>query len=123
MAYKKADMIEQSLKAIRENDLVFMDEIISFVPFSEKTFYNHRLQELQDIKQALDHNRIKTKQGLRKNWRISKSPALQIALYKLLASKEEYERLIQQKIDHTTGGEKISLPYDIKIESRKKSHS
>ena len=117
MAYKKADMIKQSLEAIKENDLVFVDEIIAFVPFGKNSFYNYKLNEVNEITKALDDNRIKIKQELRKNWRSSKSPALQIALYKLLATEQEYERLIQQKIDYTSKGESIR-PIEVNVDSQ-----
>ena len=116
MAYKKTDMIKQCLKAIEENDLVFIEEIIAFVPFNRATFYNHNLDKLDTIKKALDDNRIKIKVGLRKNWRESKSPALQIALYRLLATESEYDRLILQKVDHTSKGESLR-PLEISVDS------
>ena len=113
MAYKKDDMIKQCLEAIEEHDLIFVEEIITFVPFGKTTFYEHKLNESDIIKKALDDSRIKTKSVLRKNWRESKSPVLQIALYKLLATPEEYDRLIQQKIDHTSDGEPIGFSIEI----------
>ena len=116
MAYKKADMIKQSLEAIKENTLVFVEEIIAFVPFGKATFYNHNLDKLDDIKKELDNNRIRTKAGLRKNWRESKSPALQIALYRLLATESEYDRLVLQKVDHSSKGESIR-PIEISVDS------
>lgn len=116
MAYKKTDMIKQSLEAIKENDLVFVEEIIAFVPFGKATFYNHNLDKLDDIKKELDNNRIRTKAGLRKNWRESKSPALQIALYRLLATESEYDRLVLQKVDHSSKGESIR-PIEISVDS------
>ena len=116
MAYKKTDMIKQSLEAIKENNLVFVEEIIAFVPFSQATFYNHKLEQLEEIKKALDNNRIRTKAGLRKNWRESKSPALQIALYRLLATESEYDRLVLQKVDHSSKGESIR-PIEISVDS------
>ena len=121
MAHKKKDMIKLSLDAIKDNNLVFVTEIFAFVPFSQATFYNHKLEGLESIKKALDDNRVTTKAGMRKEWLKSTNATLQIALYKLLATNEEYDRLIQQKIDHTSDGDKISLPFDIQIESRKKT--
>jgi len=116
MAYKKADMIKQSLKAIKENELVFVEEIITFVPFNRATFYNHGLDKLDTIKKALADNRIKIKAGLRKDWRISKYPVLQIALYRLLATENEYDRLILQKVDHTSKGESVK-PMNVIVDS------
>ncbi len=117
MAYKKADMIKQSLKAIEENDLVFVEEIITFVPFGKTTFYDHELNESDSIKKALDDNRVKIKAGLRKDWRTSKYPVLQIALYRLLATEDEYDRLILQKVDHTSKGESLR-PLEINVDSQ-----
>ena len=107
MAHKKEDMIKLSLDAIEDNNLVFVTEIFAFVPFSQATFYNHKLEGLESIKKALDDNRVKTKSQMRKKWLESTNATLQIALYKLLATPEEYDRLIQQKLDHTTAGEKL----------------
>lgn len=117
MAYKKTDMIKQSLEAIKENNLVFVEEIIAFVPFGKTTFYEHKLNESNDIKKELDNNRITIKAELRKNWRGSKSPALQIALYRLLATESEYDRLVLQKVDHSTKGESIR-PLEISVDSQ-----
>lgn len=113
MAYKKADMIKQSLEAIEKNSLVFVEEIISFVPFSKRTFYDHKLHECDDITNSLQNQKVSVKAKLRKQWVDSKAPALQIALYKLLATEKEYERLIQQKVDHTTGGDRINYKINL----------
>jgi hypothetical protein len=107
MAYKKADMIKQCLNAIEENNLFFIEDIIAYVSFGKTTFYAHKLNESNDIKKALENNRIRMKINLRKNWADSKFPALQIALYRLLATEEEFKRLIQQRFDHTSMGERI----------------
>ncbi len=114
MAYKKEEMIKQSLEAIETNDLVFIEEIMSFVPFSKATFYNHNLDKLDDITKALGDKKIQIKSRLRKTWAESRSPILQIALYKLLASNEEYQKLIQQKIDHTSKGDSMQ-PINISV--------
>ena len=116
MAYKKADIIKQSLKVIKENELVFIEEIITFVAFNRATFYNHGLDKLDTIKKALADNRIKIKAGLRKDWRKSKQPVLQIALYRLLATEIEYDRLILQKVDHTSKGESVK-PMNVIVDS------
>jgi len=113
MAHKKEDMIKLSLDAIKDNNLVFVTEIFAFVPFSQATFYNHKLEGLESIKKALDDNRVTTKAGMRKEWLKSTNATLQIALYKLLATNEEYDRLIQQKIDHTSDGEAMGFTIGI----------
>jgi hypothetical protein len=110
MAYKTEEMIEMCMKAIEENGLMFIDEIIAFVPFTSKTFYNHNLQEIQTIKDAIYNNKIGTKVKLKKKWADSDNATLQVALYKLIGDKEEYIRLAnsRQEIDHTTKGQPIN---------------
>jgi len=108
MAYKRTDMISQCLKAIEEHNLVFQYELFSFVPFSQKTFHNHKLQDLPEIKSAFENSIIKQKVELRNSFRYSKSSAERIALYRLLATEHEFKRLVMNQIDHTSGGEKMT---------------
>ena len=110
-------MIQQCLKAIEDNNLVYIEEIVSFMPFGKNSFYNHKLNEVNEIKKAIEETKVKTKQQLRSKWFDSKSPALQIALYRLLATEKEYERLTIQRIDHTSGGDKIN-PINITVASK-----
>ena len=107
-------MIKQCLEAIQENKLVFIEEIIAFVPFSKSTFYERKLDESDNIKEQIAKNRIQIKSSLRAKWYKSSSPALQIALYRLLATEQEYERLILERVDHTSKGERIQ-PLNITV--------
>lgn len=115
MAYKKQDMIEQAVKAIEENDLIFIDEIFAFVPYSKATFYDKKLDESDTIKKAITESKIKTKSHLRKQWRKSDNPSLQIALYKLIGSDEEAEKLNGTKQKHEHTGE-IATTHCIRLE-------
>ena len=103
MAYKKADMINKCLKVIEKDDLVFIEQIITKVPFSSKTFYNHNLHEVQDIKDLLENNKTGRKEHLMNLWLVSDNATLQIALFKLLGTDEQYKRLAnaRQEIDQT----------------------
>lgn len=103
MAYKKQEMIDQAVNAINEHGLVYIDEILSFVPYSKATFYNKKLEQSDAIKKALTDNRVNTKSKLRKAWLKSKNPALQISLYKLIGTDDEVERLngSKQKVEHS----------------------
>ena len=114
MAYKKSDLVDQSIRAIKENNLIYQDEIFAFVSFSERTFYYHKLQNLQDIKKALSDSRIKLKTELRNEFRKSKNPTERIVLYRLLASEEEFKRIATSHYDHTSGGDKIQ-PLEITV--------
>lgn len=93
MAYDKDELIQMSLDAIEKNQLVFIDEVVTFLPCSRATFYNHELDKLDVIKDALNNVRTNVKTQLRHKWRDSDNAALQIGLMKLMATDEERKRL------------------------------
>ena len=109
MAFKKDELAEIAIKAITSKKLVFMDEVYAYLPCSRATFYNHKLEELDSIKGAIEKNRVDLKVGLRKKWYESENATVQIALYKLIGSEDESDRINSQKskIDHTTAGKPI----------------
>ena len=53
MAYKTKELEKQALEAIEKYKLFFIDDIVSYLPCSTATFYNHKLEELETIKEAL----------------------------------------------------------------------
>ena len=93
MAYDKNDLIKLSIEAINLHQLVFIDEVVTFLPCSRATFYNHELDKLDEIKDALNNIRTSVKTQLRNKWRDSDNAALQIGLMKLMATDEERKRL------------------------------
>lgn len=93
MAYDKKQMIKQSVEAIKEYDLIYIEEIFAYVPFGKTVFYREQLNKENTIIKELSKIKIKTKQHLRSQWKESKSPFLQHALYKLCANEDELERL------------------------------
>jgi hypothetical protein len=93
MAYDKNELIRLSLEAIEQHQLVFIDEVVTFLPCTRATFYNHELDKLDEIKDALNNVRVNTKSQLRNKWRDSDNAALQIGLMKLMATDEERKRL------------------------------
>ncbi|MCP3925040.1 MAG: hypothetical protein GY714_20880 [Desulfobacterales bacterium] len=87
-------LIKKIIRAIEVNDLCFMCEIPLFVPYSLRYLYDKKLHELQDIKVALDKNKINNKMQYRRNWlNFTAAPTLQIAGYKLIATEDELKRL------------------------------
>lgn len=103
MAYKKGELEKRALQLIESEKLYFHSDVWPLLGVSERTYYNHKLQELQSIKEALEKNRVRIKTTLRAKWQESNSAALQLALYKLVGTPDEIERLsmhnIKQRIE------------------------
>jgi hypothetical protein len=112
MAYDKAKLYEQAKEAIEKNNLFFIEDIVAFIPCDKTTFYRLfpvECNEYNDLKERLDQNKIKTKSGIRaKLWKSEKAAEL-LALYRLIATPEEHQKLNQSYIDHTSKGDKIEI--------------
>ena len=98
MAYKTSELEAKALEVIQKNRLVFIHEVASFMNISRQTFYTYGLDKLDSIKDALDLNKETIKAGLRKKWYESDNATVQIALYKLIGTDEESDRINSQKI-------------------------
>ena len=101
MAYDKAELEAQALQAIEDEKAVFIEEVVSYLPCSKSTFCVHKLDQSDAIKEALEANRVEAKKKLRKKWADGENATTQIALYKLLSTKEELKKISGQHIDHT----------------------
>lgn len=110
MAYKKADLERQALAAIKEHNLMFVTDVPTYLPCSVATFYNKKLEELESIKDALERNRVKVKNGLRAKWYKSDNPTVQIALYKLIGTEDEAHRLNGSRQEHRHAVDFSNLP-------------
>lgn len=98
MAYNKRDLEKQSLEAITKYNLLFIEDVCTFLPCSRSTFYEKDLDKSDAIKEAINDNKVKTKNKLRKKWYENGNPTTQIALYKLIGNGEELRRLTGQTI-------------------------
>lgn len=97
------------IEVIKENKIYSILDIFAFYKgCSRPTFYNNGLDKLDSIKNAIDDNKVITKQTLKSKWAESDNPTLQIALFKVICTDEERKSLSQQAVDHTTGGEKLN---------------
>lgn len=111
MAYTKKWIRDESIRIISEDpDIHFLSELCLFLPISRNQFYKRDLHKDDRIKEALYKNKTKLKSELRKKWKDSDNPALNIALYRLLATDRERQKLSQQHIDHTTKGDALPKP-------------
>ena len=110
MAYKSEDLLKKALEAIEKHKLFFIEDIIAFLPCSKPTFYEHFPNDSNAYKtmfQALEKNRTEIKTSLRSKWYKSNAPALQLALYKLIASPDEHRSLQMNYQDVTSNGKTI----------------
>ena len=117
MAYKTEDLFNKAIEQIKKNRLIFIEDIIAFLPCRKSTFYEHFPNDSDYYKkmfEELERNRTELKVSMRSKWYKSNAPALQMALMKIIASPEELRRLSMQHNDITTNGKDInSTPPDI----------
>ena len=112
MAYDTQKLFEQAKEAVKNNNLFFIEDIVAFIPCSRSTFYERfpdGSDELDTLKDLLEQNRIKTKSSIRAKLYKSEKAAELLALYRLIATPEEHQKLNQSYIDHTSKGEKIEI--------------
>ena len=111
MAYNTATLKKQALAAIEKHKLFFIEDVVAFLPCGKTAFYEHFANETNDrkeIDELLERNRIEVKTSMRSKWYKSEAPALQLSLYKLIATTDERSALSMSKVDVTSGGDKIT---------------
>ena len=77
--------------------------------FKRATAYNHKIEQLDTIKNAFEYNRSKAVNYLLQKWINSDNSTLQIAAMRICADEETRQKLNQQYIDHTSKGEAIKI--------------
>jgi len=105
MAYETEDLKEKAIDAIKKHNLFFIEDVVAFLPCNTKTFYNHGLHELPELKELLENNRITVKLKLRKKWESSDNATLQMALMKLICTDDERKRLSMEYKEEEHKGE------------------
>jgi len=93
MSLYTEELIEKSLKAIKEHKLVFITDVVTYLPCSRASFYNKGLDKLDILKDALEDNKVEMKVKMRSKWYESDTPALQLAFMKLISSDNERRAL------------------------------
>jgi len=102
MAYNKQKIFEQAKEVIVKHKLFFIEDIVAFLPCDKTTFYRFfdiNSNEYNELKELLETNRTELKVSMRSKWYKSNSPALQMALMKLIGNQEELRRLSMQHIE------------------------
>ena len=116
MAYDTKELETKALDVIQKQMLVFIHEVSTAMNLSRQTFYDHGLDKLDSIKNALEDNKTKLKGGLRKKWYESENATTQIALYKLIGTEEESDRINsqKQKVEHSGSMEVTGITIKVK---------
>jgi len=99
MAYNRQELKQQALDIIEREEITTFNEIHLYMKAHRATLYTHELDKDDDIKKAIEDEKVKVKKKMRRNWRNSDNATLQIAEFKLLSSDEELARLNTQKVN------------------------
>lgn len=105
MANDKNKIFEQAKTVAESKKLIWIEEVVAFLPISTTTFYEYfpaKSEESEAIKEIIANNRISLKAAMRKKWYDSENPTLQVSLMKLLGTEEETHRLNGSKTETKT---------------------
>jgi len=111
MAYDRNKIYQQAEEAIKNHNLFFIEDIVAFIPCDKTTFYKFfpvESNELNTLKELLDNNKVKTKSAIRAKLFKSNKASELLAVYRLIATPEEHQKLNQSYIDHTSKGKEIT---------------
>lgn len=99
MPYDTEELKQLALKIIPEQQCVTLEEVWLFLGITRGTAANHGLNEMHEIKEAVQREKIAVKNKLRRRWRDSDNATLQIAEFKLCSDDDELARLNTQKVN------------------------
>lgn len=96
MAYDRGKIFVKAKENIVKHRLFFIDDVISYAGISKQTFYDFfkvDSDELDDIKELLNKNRVEVKVAIRQKLFKGDKAAELLALYKLICTDEERKAL------------------------------
>lgn len=124
MAYDKDKVLKQATAAIEGNEMIFfIEDVVAFVSCGKTKFYEIfpvDSNEMNNIKELLDNNKIKIKSKIREKLGKGDKAAELLALYKLIATDDERRALSMQHIDHTSKGKRVGKADKIIIKTGNK---
>lgn len=103
MSYDKEELEKKAVSAIKRHKLAFIQDVVVYLPCTKSTFYSLDLHELDSIKDELELVRTKKKISLRSKWEEGDNATLHVALYKLIGTEEEADRLGAKQKTELTG--------------------
>jgi hypothetical protein len=92
----------------------FSDVFVYYKAISRATAYNHGIDKIDDIKEAIYANKRKGVTSMLDKWIRGDNATLQIAAMRLISDDHERKALNQQYVDHTTGGDKMANSEEVK---------
>ena len=98
MPYNTEILREKAIKAIKDNDLIFVEDICAYIGISKPCFYDHfklNTDYFYELSSLLEENKIRLKTSIRKKWFDSDRDTGLMALYKLCSTPEEHKKLQQ----------------------------
>ena len=99
------------LETIAKNPIFnFKDIFVYYKGCGRSTGYNHNLDKLDSIKEALYSNRRKGVSSLLSKWLASDNATLQLAAMRMICDQEEHRSLNQNYTDLTSKGESLNIP-------------
>ncbi len=104
MAYDKKVVFEQAKKAVTDNTLYFIEDIIAYIPISKFTFYNFfpvDSNEYNELKGIIEQNKIATKNKLLKRWQESENPTLELATMRIVGGEGIRRKLSTNYVQHS----------------------
>lgn len=97
MAYNKEKIYKNALDIIKNKEVLFISDVISFLPCGKSAFYDFfpkNSEESESLKSQLDKKKVHQKIMLRKFFACKLASASErIFLYKLLANDEERQAI------------------------------
>jgi hypothetical protein len=104
------------LEAIQKHPIFsFNDIFVYYKGCCRATAYNHNLDKLDSIKEAIYTNRRKGVTSLKAKWLKSDNATLQLAIMRMICDPEEHKTLNQNYTDITTGGAALNIDPFAKI--------
>ena len=108
--YKK--MEELCFEAIKNNGIIFLDEIYIYTDLVHSVFPLSEMEKSVRLKDEIDVNRAKLKRDLRIKWSESTNATLNAALYKLICTEEERRALSSAASAKNSSGNDVCTQED-----------
>lgn len=100
--------------ATNDSECHFIDDIVASMPINRSSFYEYfpaNSDELDNLKALIQQNKIKTKKYLRNKWKTSDNATTEIALYKLMSTEEEFNKIANIKPETKSDTNKIEVTF------------